>query len=801
MELTSYGMLFMHPSHRFCCWLAACLLLSAPLPAQQATGGPDSYQVVLLSPSLAGNACEPFAYAASGRLQGEEISEGEDRLRNCAEWASYMGPTIHASQVYAVLYGMNLAELEHALDGAVDAALANNAFWKALQQPARAPALSYLLLAKRYEHFAHRRQQRDPWSGSAGDTTRLAASLQRLQEQAASKLASTDDRFLAMRYAYQNLVMARHQGDLQQFDRLWKAHFSNALQDDSSVLFGWALHHKAAMTPQAAERSWLAAIAFVRCPEKRVHAYQLFDAAQTEAALSMAGDAFGQAAVQTLSALKEPGRALPAIQSVYRLAPDFPLLKLLLVREINKAEDWLFSEQLSRTAVQQLAPGLPVGIAANLQQQRMQTDQAYVDALYAALQQMSPQALGGDVHALLLGHLALLKKDLVAARRHWAAIGARPAAPVRSQLAKELLLAAVFEKNLTLPKAREELWALLQGWQSQRAATPDGYRYRDQLIVYRLMSHAFLQQKQLLEAYCLYNYSLDLPQADGYQYSAYYQLIQFLDWQPAAEKAVDQLLALLAKPDRSAWEDFLASAPLPSRNALLDLKGTMALRRADYLQARQAFAQVAPAFWQTSYEFATYLKKNPFRLSALARLQGEGGRDFPGKLAVAEELLRLEEQSRRVKNPAQAADALLRLGVAWFNFSYYGNSWMMYAYGKRMADTGPEMRAAYLPPMATQREDYLGMERAKGYLNRLLALEADKELRAQAAYLLGYLGELSLLTKSKQEEKANPAVWEQFNSRVMAYYLPFSRDYKESVAYQSITSACPVLLYYFGSAN
>jgi hypothetical protein len=165
------------------------------LTAQQADSGPDSYQAVLLNPALAGNAHEPFAYTASGRLAGEEISDGEDRLRNCAEWASYMGPTIHASQVYAVLYGLDLAGLEHALDGAVDAALANNAFWKALQQPARAPALSYLLLAKRYEHFSHKRQQRDPWSGSAGDTTRLAENLQLLREQAYSKLQSTDDRF------------------------------------------------------------------------------------------------------------------------------------------------------------------------------------------------------------------------------------------------------------------------------------------------------------------------------------------------------------------------------------------------------------------------------------------------------------------------------------------------------------------------------------------------------------------------------------------------------------------------------
>lgn len=801
MELTSCGKLFMHPSCRRYFWLAIVLFLSAQLFAQPAGKGMDSYQVVLMDPSLVGNACEPFAYSASGRLQGEDLSAGDDRLRNCAEWASYMGPTIHASQVYTLLYGMDLASLEHALDGAVDAALANNAFWKALQQPAREPALSYLLLAKRYEHFVHKRQQRDPWSGNAGDTTRLAESLQRLQAQAASKLASTDDRFLTLRYAYQNLVMARHQGDRQQFDQLWKDHFSNALNEDGSILFSWALHHKAAMTSQAAERSLLAAISFARCPEKRIHAYQLFDMAQAEASLSLAGDAYERAAVETLMAIKEPGKVLPNIHAVYQLVPDFKLLKLLFVREINKTEDWLFSGQLDYNNEQYLASGLPVGIAADIRKQQLETDQAYVHALYTGLQQMSPAAFGQDLHALLLGHLALLKKDFATARRHWAAISARPAAPIRRQLAKELLLAAIFEKNLTLPKAKEEVWGLLQSWQRQHSAADDGYRYRDQLIVYRLISQAFLQQKQLLEAYCFHNYSLDLPLADGNNYSSYYRLLQFLDWQPGGEKAIDQLLLLIAKPDKSGWEHFLASAPLPSRNALLDLKGTMALRRADYAQARETYNQVAPNYWQFSYEFSTYLKKNPFRISAFAGLQKDGGQAFPGKLAVADELVRLEEQSRRVKNPVQAAAALLQLGVAWFNFSYYGNSWMMYAYGKRTADTGQEMRAAYLPPMGAQREDYLGMERARGYLNKLLALEADNEMRAQATYLLGYMGELSLLTRSKQEEKANPAVWEQFNSRVMAYYLPFSRDHKTSAAYRSITATCPVLLYYFGTSD
>ena len=801
MELTSCGKLITHPSSRHYLWLAIVLLISVQLSAQQTVKGVDSYQVVLMNPSLAGDAVEPFAYSASGRLQGEELSLGDDRLRNCAEWASYMGPTIHASQVYSLLYGMDLTSFEHALDGAVDVALANNAFWKALQQPARAPALSYLLLAKRYEHFMHKHQRRDPWSGGLGDTTRLAASLQRLHEQAASKLATTDDRFLSLRYAYQNLVMARHKGDRQQFDQLWKEYFSNAKGNDGSILFSWALHHKAAMTPQAAERSLLAAISFVQCPEKRIHAYQLFDAAQSEAARSLTGNGYERAAVEALAAIKEPGKALPAIQSVYQHVPEFPLLKLLLIREINKLEDWLFSGQLDYQNAQKLTPGLPVGIAADIRRQQLETDQAYAHALYTGLQQMVPTAFGPDLHALLLGHLALLKKDIAAARRHWAAISARPAAPIRRQLTKELLLAAIFEKNLTQPKAKEEVWGLLQSWQSQHAAVDDGYRYRDQLVVYRLISQAFLQQKQLMEAYCFHNYSLDLPQADGHSYSPYYRLLQFVDWQPGGEKAVDQLVMLIGKPDKSDWEIFLTSAPLPSSNALLDLKGTMALRRADYEQARQAFGQVVPNFWQSSYEFSSYLKNSPFYIPSFAALQKEGGRAFPGKLAVAEELIRLEDQSRRIKNPVQAAEALLQLGVAWFNFSYYGNNWMMYAYGKRIADTEQGMRAAYLPPTETQQADYLGMERAISYLNRLLALECDHETRAKATYLLGYMGELSLLTKLKLEEKVNPAVWEQFNSRVMAYYLPFSRDHKTSAAYKSITATCPVLLYYFGGTN
>lgn len=770
----------------------------------------DDYRVALLDPRLAGYEFAPFYYATARLYPKDLPPTGSDRRRNCAEWAAYMNTDL--AQVQEVLYGSSLSDLENALtpEGAAGTPLAYNAFWKALLRPDKKAVLEYVLLAKRYEYHSNRNlQQSNPWVSAynyyyGGEEEETASSvkspIETLRELAEGRLKSVNDPFLKRRYAYQSLVMARYANDRPRFNAIWSEHFAG-INGGHSALYDWALHHRSAMVDNEGERTYLLALSFMSCPEKRVYTYDNFDLKQLGAARVFARQNEEKAHLEAVAALKKPGRVLTEIKTVASLYPNHPLLPLLLIREVNKLEDWLLSDQVTglgpayhpgRQDFEQVVDyeGDYQAQWAQFRAVNRQKDEAYLAEVEAFVRQLKPGALSADLHALLQGHLAMLRKDNAAAHAAWAGISRKADAGIKTQLSKGKLLAMINDGSVTEAGNQRQVLAWLQQIAHFSQESPD--HQRDLSVVYRMISQAFTEKKQFREAYLINNMALGLPTQEMYgYYSNYYSLLAYLDVR-GQESEVDAVLALMEKRNPSDWERWLLQASMPSKEALLDLRGTLSLRKGNYAEALKAFEQIDPSFWRQRYAFSDNLKYNPFAIRALDDAAVKG---FPGdKVSLVRELLQLETQTRQ---PAKAAEAHARLGIAWYNFSYFGNSWMMFSYGRGSYD-GEANSLPYLPHAAEMKNVYFNMTRAEEHLTRALAANPNQELAARAAFVLGRIEEMRRLSKKDAPSYWEEEQWKAWVNQSLGAYDAWKQQYGATSTFRTVVAHCPELARYFG---
>ena len=122
----------------------ALVSLLLPLPFANACGVSyleEDYRVALLNPYVAGAHWSPFFYSAEYLNHYANDKNGNDRRRNCEEWAAYAGTGVTATDVYAVVYGSTFDDLLNAVaEKEKHERLGQNLFLKMLLNPEKKPA-------------------------------------------------------------------------------------------------------------------------------------------------------------------------------------------------------------------------------------------------------------------------------------------------------------------------------------------------------------------------------------------------------------------------------------------------------------------------------------------------------------------------------------------------------------------------------------------------------------------------------------------------------------------------------------
>lgn len=788
--------------------LSLALALLLPLPFANACGisylGED-YRVALLNPYVIGGEHASFFYSADYLNGYKNNRNGSDRDRNCKEWAAYLGNGMTATDVKAFLYPTSLDDVLNAIAEATEnQRFGENLFLKTVLKPEKKAVLDYLVFAKKYEYFSSQ-PSLDPWANSWEISHDGGVSeKQKLKQAALDLLPTLKDPWLRRRYAYQLMLMHRYDGERAAFDKIYSEYFEN---DRSTVLSDWALHHKAAMVDDPALSSYLYAMSFDRCPEKDIASYQNFDKKLLNRALVFSKNDHERAAVLALFEIKNPGRSLANLQKIYSFDPANRFIPLLLVREVNKLEDWLLTDEITGMGTAKY-PGdndesrweWSEEQWEQYRQLNKQKDQAYLAELRNFTQKMLAGKAGSaspDLLNLLAGHLFLIEKNGGEAAKLLAAIRKDCDPKIREQQAAEELLLLLNRDDINRPETQQKMAGLLRTLEKHQETYPNGQR--DFQAMNRLVSDDFLKKSNLTAAYFMSLHALDLPDYENWDYgTTYYRLIQFLDWR-ANEQDIDAVLALLDKTGKTDFEKYLTGGYVPSRNALLDLRGTVSFRKNDLPEAVTAFSKVEPDFWKTKYEFRNCLVSDPFVIWQDSLRRGE----FPAtKTAFVQRLIDLEAEAK--SNPAKAAENYLLLGTAWLNCTYHGKSWMMFSYGKSINEN-PEQWGyySYRPRTPEMTEIYYGGARAAGYLERAAAAaKGNKEMLAQIGFLKARINWSRFNPETDDAARWENLQWDEqgryLREMEMSFYKNWMVDFKGTATWQEVTGICPELKTYFG---
>lgn len=788
----------------------------------------EEYRILFFNPQLSGNkSLSPFYFTQNLYYEFNADKQGNDVGRNCKEWQNYLGKDVLLEDIEAALYKGNSDDfLTPLLDNNLTSAFPGNGFIKKINDPAFQAALDYLTFAKRIE-FVHSAAQ-DPW----GEETNLLDRKQQLKllaEEAQSKSITADNPFLKNRYAYQKVLC------LQYADR-WKesidAFDANFSLNDPSILMPWALQHKAIglmkMGNKPEANYWLSRV-FDLCDSKKIRVTELFSTDLVEETLPLAKNNKERATILAIPEIRFPGRSLPKIKEIAMLDPGCPHLPLLLTREINKLEDWLLTQKI--TGIESSFPPYELYAEPDAQQKiehwqkvNYEKDKKYLQELIDWLQNKPGLWPDKNFYHLALGHLYFMDDRYMEAMNLFNRITHNAPTQILAQKEIEKILLTPLTSDLNDPTVQNKLANMMRTlWRHKE------HLERPTLQLSRLnlyLCDAFFHKGNIPFAGLLYNKALFTAKENDY-FSDYYSNIAFFD-NHADYEDIAALLALQSKKQLGVFEKYLMEptfndqflqenqseweydnfyfyikenqihqSPMPEKEKLLDLQGTLAFRQNDLAKALEAFEKLPVDYWQNHSYFSDYLNKDIFLNPGQFPFEKSQNIAF-NKADIIRRMIALQQEAE--SDPSKSAVNYYLLGNAHYNTSYYGNAWMMTSYGKSSSDwhQQPAKSPTDITPSPRGKitDSYYNLTTAKAYYQKALDAASDKELKAKALYLL-----------ADCDYKIDLQIWEQqywiSSGEVPAPKHPnqfrqWKKQYAATETYQERMAHCPELKDFLG---
>lgn len=832
------------------------LLTLALLPSGESLScGPDldesEFRFSLFRPDLDRlPALEPFYYTSRFLNRSLPDPAGEDYRRNCEEWRAYGGGAFSLREVHEIQYECNPDAFLYAAASGNWSAFGDNAFVRWLKQPARRAALRYLQLAKQveFEQFG----TKDPWQDDASPYTEpVASASDSLLLKSLDGYRHADDAFLRQRYAFQltKLCYYHESAPGESISRdTGRVVFEEYLRNKHTVVADWGLLFYSGLL-QDSLASYAAMVqAFLRSEEKKVFVYHNLSRAELHALLAHSKDPEVQAGACVLLALKTPGPAMDLIRKVHSLRPDSKYLPLLIGREVNKIEEWLwtapmlnFDPLLKEAAYTNLhyngrpdnydykQPDTTYTYYAALNARK---DRAYCQRFTGLLENLSAGEGGQAPYArLAAAHLYNVIQQFAAADRLLRAMPAFKQSSWEQQRLIDEIIARAHLQDVRSGETRDYLITGIRrlqelGLSAQpmpqemlwdydvTPATKESTDNLQELLL--LLSKRFEQAGDRLRAGLLYrkaNLLTNRYDGSDYYYSELsrgstdsfftYQDIAYYD-RCGSAPLMDSLIAYQQQPSPGPFDRFLLEHSVDA-NFYRDLKGTILFRAGRYADALAVFNTMPDSFWETEYAYASYLPRTDIG-SAGSLIPGErpGPKLYPAssKKLIARSMLQLEDSLTQPMPALKKAALLYRLGNALYQTSYHGNAWMMFSYGKsgRTGDFNNDDGNWYnpsFPRLYRQYGDrYYRLVPAMRCYQQAAALagRADRELAARCMLMLAHCEGL----QQETDYWGTPTVingiryYKKMQSGPPPVYLArLKRDYSHTALFDLAATHCP----------
>ncbi len=202
-------------------------------------------------------------------------------------------------------------------------------------------AIDYLKFAKNCESLNVFFE--DPWERNERVSIPERAKMIQLAINQSKKVKSKK---LQKRYVFLAIRLAYYNSQPNDIIKLFESTFANNKQKD--ILYYWSLYFRAIIEKNKALQSFYASQVFINAPDKRFAVFYNFsNDVPINEIIAYAKTNQERANVYALASIRKHDKALEYIKKVYELNPSNEALSFLLLREVNKIEDWVFTSYFS----------------------------------------------------------------------------------------------------------------------------------------------------------------------------------------------------------------------------------------------------------------------------------------------------------------------------------------------------------------------------------------------------------------------------------------------------------------------
>ncbi len=210
----------------------------------------------------------------------------------------------------------------------------SNKFVSYLYENKKTSAIKYLKTAKKCEPL-------NRWFAEEWERDTSFGELQGKVIQTLQKALETEENLVLQRkYAFLTIRLAFYVGNTEILNSLFEKYFRHEKKD---YLYYWSLYFHTYFN-QIDDYMVDVATIFANSPEKTFASYHFFHSKwNKEKALQQTQNPEEIANIYAYESVKKSGPALDNLENIYQNDTDHPVLAFLLLRELSKMEDWIFT--------------------------------------------------------------------------------------------------------------------------------------------------------------------------------------------------------------------------------------------------------------------------------------------------------------------------------------------------------------------------------------------------------------------------------------------------------------------------
>jgi hypothetical protein len=647
--------------------------------------------------------------------------------QNVQEWKALVGNKVNEQDIDTILYHTAPNEFESNFSQLATI----NSFAKALKRPQNRALLQYMQLAKKIEAYA---TNPDPWRENKYPNTNV----DRLIKEAMELYNASTNPDIRLRAAYQMVRLYGYNGNTRLLTKTWEEKIAGV--NTGSWVKPAALYERAIRAPKI-ERYYLLSRVFDQSTYNRKYCLLDFGTAPLQKILPLAANDHERTVLYAMRAFRDPGRTLHNIKFIYSREPDYKELSFLILREINKTEDWLLTNKVTG-----FDPASYIHFMTDYEsdmKKNYQRDIVYTRELYDFVKQVLAEGKRQD-RALLhiyAAHLAFMQGLYTESRQYLSHAARLP--KLSTNLKTQLLindLLLTLETDSSFGKATENKLMQLLLAPSSTIGLHNPDLMRDQLILYT--GRKLIQKGERVKGLLLLGKT---RRALGELPIGSYKSVYEWMWQIATPADYDGMLDILSKENASAFERFVSKGILSAprhyydwgkddtagwdRNKLLDLKAGWYIRQDSLDKAVVVLKQIPASFWKKE-PYITYIKGDPFYLNInYPRIRQATERNY-NKLQLVETMLQLKKKA--LQQPKHAARYYHQLANAYYNLTWHGRHWIIskpWTSGEDLSTTDND------PADQGFLNNYYGCRRAKEYYLKAFWTTRDKKLATLSAFM------------------------------------------------------------------